>query len=731
MKTIHQNQTVEWSFNSKKARRDPFNDIELSVCFTHAGGSEAIVPAFWGGGRNWRVRFSSAITGKYRFRTICSDPADSGLHGQEGAFEVNRYSGSNPLYRHGPIRIAADQRHFEHADGAPFFWLGDTWWMGLCKRLTWPKGFQTLTRDRVKKGFTVIQIVAGAYPDMPAFDARGANEAGFPWQKDYRRIEPAYFDKADRRIRHLVDAGLVPCIVGGWGYSLMWMGVKTMQKHWRNLVARYGSYPVAWCLAGEGTMAYYLSPHTVADSQSQKKGWNEVGAYVRKIDPYRRPITLHPGTSGRKELATPQYALAKKTRRLASITEGWRFRIDPGNCGETECWQRMAESKAWKPIQITQPWTEQGYDHHGAAWYAVDCATPSAVENPAYLLFHAVDGTAKVWIDGELAGEQRECADVMWDQPWVLDVSRQVASKTRFRIVIKVVKERFNCGIYRPVELRVAHEERIPDKRPGPAAIPPNLPGIIADADATPSVLDFDMLQTGHRDRASLPNTVKYVRESWRTRPPMPVVIGEVCYEGLGEFCRPEVQRMMFWAGILNGATGHTYGANGIWQMNTIRRPYGPSPHGMSWGNTPWEEAYRLPGSCQLGQAKRFLLRYPWWQFEPHPEWVTPGWTDDLCALPFTAGLHDVPIAAGIPGKLRIIYVPMGPGLREVRQIEKDVHYRVRLFNPVSGAEQEIGAMQPGPNGNWAPKFSGFAECPFPVYQDWVVVLETPGVRLV
>ena len=54
----------------------------------------------------------------------------------------------------------------------PFFWLGDTWWMGLTKRLLWPEGFKLLTADRVKKGFTVIQIVAGLYPDMVPFDSR-------------------------------------------------------------------------------------------------------------------------------------------------------------------------------------------------------------------------------------------------------------------------------------------------------------------------------------------------------------------------------------------------------------------------------------------------------------------------------------------------------------------------------------------------------------------------------
>lgn len=734
MKSIQQNQTAEWSFKSSKPRKDPFNAVELSARFTHADGAEKIVPAFWAGGNEWRVRFASSQTGNYRFQTVCSDPSDSGLHDRAGEFQVKRYTGSNPLFLHGPIRVAADKRHFEHADGAPFFWLGDTWWMGLTKRLSWPKGFRTLTRDRVKKGFTVIQIVAGLYPDMPAFDPRGANEAGFPWDKDYERINPAYFNLADRRIRYLAEAGLAPCIVACWGYFLPWMGVERMKKHWRNLVARYGSYPVIWCLAGEGVMPYYLSSAKEQDRQFQKKGWREIGAYLRAMDPYHRIVTIHPCASSRKDLGSDRkHRIETSTRVLTSITDGWRLKTDPGNCGEAQSWQRAEIDRTWKPIAITAPWTEQGYEYHGAAWYDVECAFPPDIKNSAHLYFHAVDGTAKVWIDGEFAGEQARPADIMWTRPWSLEIGHLIASKKKARITVKVVKERLACGIYRPVELRedIARQNPRLDSTPTAPKTEPCYEFVTDAADDAPSVLDFDMLQTGHGDRASLPNTVKCVSEGYQTAPAMPVVEGEVNYEGIGEQCRQEVQRLMFWACILNGAAGYTYGANGIWQVNTRKRPYGPSPHGMTWGNTPWEDAYRLPGSGQLGLAKRFLSRYPWWNFEPHPEWVDPCWTEELNAMQFTCGRHEVSMAAGIPGKVRIIYRPVGGCLRVVKNLEKGVRYKFGLFNPVDGAEMEIGDVQPDASGNWNPSCPGCPSWqPVPIYQDWVFVLEAKGARI-
>src|SRR5262249_53171840 len=151
----------EWGFRSTKAYADPFNDLELDVLITDPQGNQQRVPAFWQDGMDWAVRYAPHSAGTYRFRTVCSDPNDSGVDTQEGSLEVGPYPGQNLLYQHGGVRVAADHRHFEHADGTSFFWLGDTWWMGLCQRLHWPEDFQLLTADRVQKGFTVIQIVAG------------------------------------------------------------------------------------------------------------------------------------------------------------------------------------------------------------------------------------------------------------------------------------------------------------------------------------------------------------------------------------------------------------------------------------------------------------------------------------------------------------------------------------------------------------------------------------------
>jgi hypothetical protein len=194
----------------------------------------------------------------------------------------------------------------------------------------------------------------------------------------------------------------------------------------------------------------------------------------------------------------------------------------------------------------------------------------------------------------------------------------------------------------------------------------------------------------------------------------MPVLVGEVNYEGIIESSREEMQRFIFWTCLLSGAAGHTYGANGIWQLNTRERPYGLSPHGTSWGDTPWEDAYQLPGSGQLGLAKRLLERYPWWQFEVHPEWVEPHQTKENRRLPY---------AAGIPGKVRVVFIPaeavwsMWRGEMAIKGVEAGSQYHAFYFNPKNGSEHDLGTAKANAKGDYIlPKP--------PIFQDWVVVLE-------
>lgn len=550
---------VEWSYSSEKQYPDPFNDVHLDVEISDPLGQKQLIPAYWAGGQKWTVRYGSHMEGHHTFRTICSDAANADLHGRSGTLEVGGYPGENPLYRHGAPRVSDDKRHFAYADGVPFFWLGDTWWFGLCKRLEWPDGFKSLTANRVQKGFSVIQITSGLNPEnsgggTPPFDPRSMNEAGYAWEDQYARINPRYWDLADIRMQYLIDNGLMPCIVGAWGYHILPMGVEKMKQHWRYMIARWGAYPIIWCLAGELTMPYYpprtsteleelkkqgltLKDRHHRDSALQKSRWTPVARYVKESDPYHRLLTLH----------------------------------------------------------------------------------PESMHSPL---------------------------------------------------------------------------EQIED----------------------PSLIDFELLQASHDDWWSTPSNLELLEGELKRKPEIPVMIGEICYEGLQEHNRQEVIRFDFWSAILSGAAGHTYGAGGIFEMESKKEPYGLTPDGNwhTYGDDPWDVAANYPGSQQLGWAKALLQQFQWWRLEPHPEWVTPHWSADKYILPF---------AAFIPGELAIIYIPYYSSTPPtVSHLDPSTSYQAFRFYPSTGKEEPIREVRIGADGTWIPSLPE-------EMVEWILVIAKRGAR--
>ena len=198
------NVPVEISFTSSRNYSDPFNEVTLNVLFRDPKGNRTSRSCFLGWNKSLESSLRVADCGRTHFPQRMFSCARQRTSRRESAkLRSNPTSGKNPLFKHGPIQVAADKRHLQHADGTPFFWLGDTWWMGLSHRLHFPDEFKQLAADRKEKGFNVIQIVAGLNPDSFPFDPRSANEAGLPWETNFTRIRPEYFNAADQRIRYL------------------------------------------------------------------------------------------------------------------------------------------------------------------------------------------------------------------------------------------------------------------------------------------------------------------------------------------------------------------------------------------------------------------------------------------------------------------------------------------------------------------------------------------------
>ncbi|HOS42894.1 MAG TPA: DUF5060 domain-containing protein [Armatimonadota bacterium] len=288
---------IQWrvatlTFTPAAAHEHPL-DVAMTAEFTGPGGAVLRVPAFYDGA-GWQARVTPTLPGEWRYRTVCAE--DAGLDGQRGSFTVRPAEGDNPLYRHGGfLRVSENRGHLAYADGAPFFWLGDTWWFcpshlmpfDGANRPEIPSMYRALIDRRAAQGFSVVQWaflgssgVGGRYADLytGTFNA-------------------AYWAEVDRYVAYANDAGIIPVIGLGFHHGLDIPTLDELWRAWRYVVARYGAYAVGWLICGEYNLASNEGDYTETDLARIERVL-ALGQRIKDHDPYRRAMTVHPWWHG-------------------------------------------------------------------------------------------------------------------------------------------------------------------------------------------------------------------------------------------------------------------------------------------------------------------------------------------------------------------------------------------------------------------------------------------------
>jgi hypothetical protein len=277
----------EGVFTSARALENPIQETDLRVTFTDPSGRSRQVRGFWDGGSIWRVRFSPDQIGQWTFATETAPGALDGLHGQKGSFRVAVPRGSARFERHGPVAVAHSRTYLEHADGTPFFWLGDTAWNGAL--LSTSEEWQHYIRQRVRQRFTAVQWVTTQWRASPTGDR--LNQLAFSG-RDRIAINPEYFQRLDEKVAALNRAGLLSAPVLLWaigggsnpainpGFSLPEDQAIRLAQY---MVARWQGHDVLWVLPGDG------------DYRGEKsEKWKRIGRAVFGGQAHA-PVVLHPG----------------------------------------------------------------------------------------------------------------------------------------------------------------------------------------------------------------------------------------------------------------------------------------------------------------------------------------------------------------------------------------------------------------------------------------------------
>ncbi len=190
-----------------------------------------------------------------------------------------------------PLRVTANRRFLETADGKPFFWLADTAWQ-LLHDLDEAE-MRHYFADRRDKGFTVVQTVALA-------ELRGHTPNAFghlpiePKRPDRPLVKPGpdndYWDDVERAIRLADENGLYVGLLPTWG--------KHVISNWQNGLVdgfftaenaeAYGRF-IGARLKDLGNIVWILGGDRAAPTDASRAIWRAMA----------RGIAI--GTSGRED----------------------------------------------------------------------------------------------------------------------------------------------------------------------------------------------------------------------------------------------------------------------------------------------------------------------------------------------------------------------------------------------------------------------------------------------
>ncbi|HEY5591182.1 MAG TPA: DUF4038 domain-containing protein [Paludibacter sp.] len=259
---VHVWEKQELTFTAANSYKNAYTDITIWVDLVGPGFNKRVY-GFWDGGQTFHLRLVATQPGTWTWKSG-SNPEDPGLAGKSGSFKVIDWTdiekNKNPL-RHGFIRATPNQHALEHADGTPFFIIGDTWYSAGANRFLWydddkerpigpTAGFKDYVSYRKAQGYNWVNVIA-AFPnwmtdgkswhlvmdDSAKTTIRSAwlefgtgsaknmdNEGGRPFFfpgkvpgyenqfPDMDRINPDYFKYLDRKIDYLNANGFVPFI---------------------------------------------------------------------------------------------------------------------------------------------------------------------------------------------------------------------------------------------------------------------------------------------------------------------------------------------------------------------------------------------------------------------------------------------------------------------------------------------------------------------------------------
>lgn len=246
----------------------------VEIIFTGPAGKTFRNQAFTDDGKIYHLRAAFPSPGSWSWLAICADKDVKVLNEAKGKVEVKPYSGDNPLYKHGDLRISSDGRYLTHYDGTPFLWMGETGWDA-----TW--------KSTMKEWCDYVDIRAGQRFSVLQISPRGTGNKNTAFARETMSVrkdgtpDPLFWQELEDKITYANDKGLFVLMVG-------------VGKAWRDLFsANPHNQPFETYLAGR--FAGFMVSFSPSFDQLYDPGNDSVAMQLKKLTLHL--VTQHPGTN--------------------------------------------------------------------------------------------------------------------------------------------------------------------------------------------------------------------------------------------------------------------------------------------------------------------------------------------------------------------------------------------------------------------------------------------------
>ncbi len=293
-------QVIDVAFVATEATAQPFEE-SFSALLAGPDNRTLEAQGFYNGGDEWVLRFSAAEEGEWSFKTTSSLKS---LHGLAGQVTVG--PNKNPRQRGGLVIHPDHPQNFFYEDGTECAMLAfeADWLFALDydNPEAAPKTahlLDLLAAQRINQVVTTVYSYDVQWPKDPLLSNHPEHEFGgrdeiYPFlgtnpKPDFSALNVEFFQRFDRVVSLMNERGITAhLMIYVWNKNVKWPDTESLadNRYFDYVVKRYQAFP---------NVIWDVSKEALNNARCTEAYGCERIDRIRKLDPYKRLVTVHDG----------------------------------------------------------------------------------------------------------------------------------------------------------------------------------------------------------------------------------------------------------------------------------------------------------------------------------------------------------------------------------------------------------------------------------------------------